>query len=137
VVDLFPITRCPDHPDFSNPALLRKGTKPERPACLTPASSQASNSLEPTRRPRGEDEAIPGSIPAAKLRRCIEPKKKETGPGPTNPKDPWVGINKLDAAQSKMSGQAPQEETVAVSSATKIRLNTQSRVKTRRETATP
>ena len=50
---------------------------------------------------------------------ALSQKKKETGPGPTNPKDPWVGTYKLDAAQSKMSGQAPQEETVAVSSATK------------------
>jgi hypothetical protein len=43
-------------------------------------------------------------------------KKKQAG---TAPKDPWVGTYKLDIAQSKISGQPPQEETVAVSSATK------------------
>jgi hypothetical protein len=43
-------------------------------------------------------------------------KKKQTG---TEPKDHWVGTYKLDVAQSKISGQAPTEETVAVSSATK------------------
>jgi len=49
-------------------------------------------------------------------------KKKQAGTDPTNPKDSanhWVGTYKLDVAQSKMSGQPPQEETVAVSSATK------------------
>jgi hypothetical protein len=33
--------------------------------------------------------------------------------------DHWAGTYKLDPAQSKISGQAPQEETVAVSSASK------------------
>jgi hypothetical protein len=33
--------------------------------------------------------------------------------------DPWVGTYKLDVAQSKIGGQPPTEETVAVSSATK------------------
>src|SRR5258707_8687997 len=49
-------------------------------------------------------------------------KKKQAGTDPTDPKNPmnhWVGTYKLDVAQSKMSGQAPQEETVAVSSASK------------------
>ena len=40
-------------------------------------------------------------------------KKKQTGA------DPWAGTYKLDLAQSKISGQAPQQETVTVSSATK------------------
>jgi hypothetical protein len=43
-------------------------------------------------------------------------KKKQVG---TAPKDPWVGNYKLDLAQSKISGQAPKEETVAVSAANK------------------
>jgi hypothetical protein len=43
-------------------------------------------------------------------------KKKQTG---TDAKNPWVGTYKLDVAQSKISGQPPREETVAVSSATK------------------
>jgi hypothetical protein len=40
-------------------------------------------------------------------------KKKQTST------DPWIGTYKLDVGQSKISGQAPTEETVAVSSATK------------------
>lgn len=40
-------------------------------------------------------------------------KKKQAG------KDPWVGNYKLDLAQSKIPGQAPKEETVAVSAASK------------------
>ena len=43
-------------------------------------------------------------------------KKKQAG---TAPKDPWVGTYKLDVAQSKIAGQAPKEETVAVSAANK------------------
>src|SRR5258707_14716650 len=49
-------------------------------------------------------------------------KKKQAGTDPTNPKNPanhWVGTYKLDVAQSKIGGQPPQEETVAVSAATK------------------
>jgi len=34
-------------------------------------------------------------------------------------KDPWVGTYKLDLAQSKIAGQPPAEETVAVSAANK------------------
>lgn len=45
--------------------------------------------------------------------------KKKQNAGPTNPKDPWVGTFKLDPAQSKIAGQPPQEETVAVSAANK------------------
>ena len=45
--------------------------------------------------------------------------KKKQAAGPTNPKDPWVGTFKLEVAQSKIAGQPPQEETVAVSAATK------------------
>ena len=33
--------------------------------------------------------------------------------------DPWAGTYKLDVAQSKISGQAPQQETVTVTSATR------------------
>jgi len=44
-------------------------------------------------------------------------KKKQAGAG-ANP-NPWIGNFKLDLAQSKMSGQAPKEETVAVSAASK------------------
>jgi hypothetical protein len=40
-------------------------------------------------------------------------RKKQAG------KDPWVGNYKLDVAQSKVAGQAPKEETVAVSAANK------------------
>ena len=40
-------------------------------------------------------------------------KKKQAG------KDPWVGNYKLDLAQSKTPSQAPKEETVAVSAASK------------------
>ena len=40
-------------------------------------------------------------------------KKKQAG------KDPWVGNYKLDVAQSKIPGQPPREETVAVSAANK------------------
>jgi hypothetical protein len=40
-------------------------------------------------------------------------KKTQAGTGP------WVGTFKLDVAKSKISGPAPQEETVSVSSATK------------------
>ncbi len=42
-------------------------------------------------------------------------KKKQTA-GPT---DHWTGTYKLDVAQSKISGQPPQEETVAVTAASK------------------
>jgi hypothetical protein len=37
----------------------------------------------------------------------------------TNPANIWVGNYKLDTAQSKMSGQPPKQETVAVSAASK------------------
>ncbi|HET9165718.1 MAG TPA: hypothetical protein VFP11_06950 [Candidatus Angelobacter sp.] len=40
-------------------------------------------------------------------------KKKQAG------KDPWVGNYNLDVAQSKIAGQPPKEETVAVSAANK------------------
>jgi heme-binding NEAT domain protein len=40
-------------------------------------------------------------------------KKKQTG------NDPWIGNYKLDVAQSKIAGQPPREETVAVSAANK------------------
>ena len=43
-------------------------------------------------------------------------KKKQPA---TNPHEPWDGTYKLDVAQSKISGQPPKEETVAVSTATK------------------
>jgi hypothetical protein len=43
-------------------------------------------------------------------------KKKQTG---TVPKDPWIGNYKLDVAQSKIAGQPPREETVALSAANK------------------
>jgi hypothetical protein len=44
-------------------------------------------------------------------------KKKQAGAG-ANP-NPWIGNFKLDLAQSKISGQPPKEETVAVSAASK------------------
>ena len=44
-------------------------------------------------------------------------KKKQAGAG-TGP-NPWVGNFKLDVAQSKIPGQPPQQETVAVSAADK------------------
>ena len=34
-------------------------------------------------------------------------------------KDPWIGNYKLDVAQSKISGQPPQQETVALSAVSK------------------
>jgi heme-binding NEAT domain protein len=37
----------------------------------------------------------------------------------TSAKDPWIGNYKLDVAQSKIAGQPPREETVAVSAANK------------------
>jgi hypothetical protein len=40
-------------------------------------------------------------------------KKKQAG------NDPWAGTYKLDTAQSKIGGPAPQQETVTVTSATK------------------
>jgi len=40
-------------------------------------------------------------------------KKKQAG------KDPWIGNYKLDVAQSKISGQPPQQETVALSAVSK------------------
>jgi hypothetical protein len=49
-------------------------------------------------------------------------KKKEANANPassTNPANIWVGNYKLDPAQSKMAGQPPQQETVAVSAASK------------------
>ena len=49
-------------------------------------------------------------------------KKKQANANPassTNPANIWVGTYKLDVAQSKMSGQPPQQETVAVSAASK------------------
>ncbi len=54
-------------------------------------------------------------------------KKKQAGAGAnpnplsSNPssRNPWIGNFKLDVAQSKISGQPPQEETVAVSAASK------------------
>jgi hypothetical protein len=49
-------------------------------------------------------------------------KKKQGGTSPansTNPANIWVGNYKLDIAQSKMAGQPPQQETVAVSAASK------------------
>jgi hypothetical protein len=42
-------------------------------------------------------------------------KKKQAGANP----NPWIGNFKLDLAQSKISGQPPKEETVAVSAASK------------------
>jgi hypothetical protein len=42
--------------------------------------------------------------------------RKKTG---TASSDPWPGTYKLDAAQSKIGGPAPQQETVTVTSATK------------------
>ena len=42
-------------------------------------------------------------------------KKKQAGANP----NPWIGNFKLDLAQSKISGQPPKEETVAVSAAGK------------------
>ena len=42
--------------------------------------------------------------------------KKKTGAAAT---DPWPGTYKLDAAQSKTGGPAPQQETVTVTSANK------------------
>jgi hypothetical protein len=49
-------------------------------------------------------------------------KKKQGDTNPansTNPANIWVGNYKLDIAQSKMAGQPPQQETVAVSAASK------------------
>lgn len=43
-------------------------------------------------------------------------KKKQAG---ANPANPWIGNFKLDLAQSKTAGQAPQQELVAVSAADK------------------
>lgn len=43
-------------------------------------------------------------------------KKKQAG---SNPANPWVGNFKLDVAQSKIPGQPPQQEMVAVSAADK------------------
>jgi hypothetical protein len=43
-------------------------------------------------------------------------KRKQTG---TVAKDPWIGNYKLDVAQSKIAGQPPREETVALSAANK------------------
>lgn len=43
-------------------------------------------------------------------------KKKQAG---THAKDPWAGTYKLDIAQSKIGGPAPQQETVTVTSATR------------------
>jgi hypothetical protein len=43
-------------------------------------------------------------------------KNKQAG---ANAADPWIGNFKLDIAQSKIPGQPPQEETVAVSAASK------------------
>jgi hypothetical protein len=45
-------------------------------------------------------------------------KKKQAGANATS-SNPWIGNFKLDIAQSKISGQAPKEETVAVSAANK------------------
>jgi hypothetical protein len=45
-------------------------------------------------------------------------KKKQAGADATS-SNPWIGNFKLDIAQSKISGQAPKEETVAVSAANK------------------
>jgi hypothetical protein len=48
--------------------------------------------------------------------------KKQGGTHPadsTNPANIWVGNYKLDIAQSKMPGQPPKQETVAVSAASK------------------
>jgi uncharacterized FAD-dependent dehydrogenase len=44
-------------------------------------------------------------------------KKKQAGAGANA--NPWIGNFKLDIAQSKISGQPPQQETVAVSAADK------------------
>jgi hypothetical protein len=44
--------------------------------------------------------------------------KKQAGADAT-PSNPWIGNFKLDVAQSKTPGQPPQEETVAVSAASK------------------
>jgi hypothetical protein len=45
-------------------------------------------------------------------------KKKQAGANATS-SNPWIGNFKLDIAQSKISRQAPKEETVAVSAANK------------------
>jgi hypothetical protein len=45
-------------------------------------------------------------------------KKKQAGADATS-SNPWIGNFKLDIAQSKISRQAPKEETVAVSAANK------------------
>jgi hypothetical protein len=45
--------------------------------------------------------------------------KKKQNADTKVPANPWIGTYKLDPAQSKISGQPPQEETVAVSAATK------------------
>jgi hypothetical protein len=45
-------------------------------------------------------------------------KKKQAGANATS-SNPWIGNFKLDIAQSKIAGQRPQEETVAVSAASK------------------
>jgi hypothetical protein len=42
--------------------------------------------------------------------------KKKAG---TASSDPWIGNYKLDVAQSKITGQPPQQETVAMSAASK------------------
>jgi hypothetical protein len=44
-------------------------------------------------------------------------KKKQDGAGATP--NPWIGNFKLDTTRSKIAGQPPQEETVAVSAASK------------------
>jgi hypothetical protein len=49
-------------------------------------------------------------------------KKKQAGASAT-PSNPWIGNFKLDVAQSKIPGQPPQEEMVAVSAADKTSVN--------------
>ena len=46
-------------------------------------------------------------------------KKKQAGKDPAGSANQWVGNYKLDVAQSKIAGQPPKEETVAVSAANK------------------
>jgi hypothetical protein len=46
-------------------------------------------------------------------------KKNQPNSDPRNPANHWAGTYKLDPAQSKISGQAPAQETVVVTSATK------------------
>ena len=50
---------------------------------------------------------------------CTVAFSQKKNPSGANPADPWIGNFKLDIAQSKIAGQPPKEETVAVSAASK------------------